>query len=201
MRREAESPMEPSPPADELLRSARQALGTRDVQESIRELTLHALRSRLLTVGHIATVARTVGEGIESSGMVSSVPGSESRAGAWAGLEDAVDQALHALEVAARAFGVGRTPLLPAERDRMLEELGEMERSLGDSWGHRHVIPEILRARIASVSALLRRAKSEGASLFPVADRGQGNGSTLSCVASGVLLGLSEVRHSAVTVR
>ena len=72
---------------DDLLASARRAAGTPNVRQAVRDLTLHALRSRLLTAEHIACVARTVGEGIESSDLVPHAPLRESRGGAWAGLE------------------------------------------------------------------------------------------------------------------
>jgi hypothetical protein len=178
--------------ADELLRSARHAAGTANVREAVRDLTLHALRSRLLTAEHIARVARTVGEGIESSALPPVAPVRETRRGAWAGLEDAVCEALHALEVAAREFAEGRASLTPGERDRMLAELAEMERSLGTGWNAARSIPASLSARSTSVTALLRQAVTSGtaANLSPESTLDAGR--ALSLMASGVLLGLVE---------
>ena len=113
--------------ADELMRRARHAAGTHNVREAVRELTLHALRSRLLTTTHIAVVARTVGEGIDSSDVPPTAPVREAHRGAWAGLEDAVDQALHAIELAAREFAEGRARLTPEEREQMLAEIARLE--------------------------------------------------------------------------
>ena len=75
--------------SDELLQRARRAAGTRNVREAVRDLALHALRSRLLTAHHIATVAHTVAEGILSSDIPPTEPVRETHRGAWAGLEDA----------------------------------------------------------------------------------------------------------------
>ena len=114
-----------------------------NVREAVRDLTLHALRSRLLTATHIATVARTVGEGIESSDVPPTAPVRETHRGAWAGLEDAVGQALHAVELAAREFAEGRARLTPAERDQLLAEIAQLERSLGEGWGYPRTVPRV----------------------------------------------------------
>jgi hypothetical protein len=176
---------------DELLRSARRAAGTQNVREAVRDLTLHALRSRMLTTEHIAAVARTVGEGIESSGVPPTAPVRETHRGAWAGLEDAVGQALHAIELAARQFAEGRAQLSQAEREQMLAEIAQMERSLGDGWEYPRAVPASLHARIASVTALLGQAATNRLA-SAAADGPPGAGGILSFVASGVLLGLSE---------
>jgi hypothetical protein len=176
-------------PADELLRSARHAAGKRNVRDAVRDLTLHALRSRPLTARHIAVVARTVGEGIESSEVAPGEPGRETHRGAWAGLEDAVGEALRAVELAAKGLGEGNATLTQAERDRTLAEIADMERMLGEGWDRSHTIPATLRARIASVTSLLARTPARDASA-PEGDAR--DNSALSFVASGVLLGLSE---------
>ncbi|MBL0140647.1 MAG: hypothetical protein IPP91_00890 [Betaproteobacteria bacterium] len=176
--------------ADELLRSARRAAGTANVREAVRNLTLHALRSRFLTTEHIASVARTVGEGIESSDVLPTAPVRETHRGAWAGLEDAVGQALHAIELAARQLAEGRACLPMADRERMLAEIAQMERSFGEKWEFPRAVPASLRARIASVATLLEQAAAIGPSA--PADSGPEAGAILSFVASGVLLGLSE---------
>lgn len=173
--------------AEQLLREAREAAGTRNVREAVRDLTLHALRSRPLTAPHIAAVARTVGQGIESCEVPPTAPVRETHHGAWAGLEDAVGQALRAVELAARECAEGRARLDPAERDRMIAEVEQLERSLAEGWEYPRVVPAPLKARIASLTALLRRAATEPAPGEPAP------GGSISCVASGVLLGLSAI--------
>ena len=179
--------------ADELLRRARHAAGTHNVREAVRELTLHALRSRLLTTTHIAVVARTVGEGIDSSDVPPTAPVREAHRGAWAGLEDAVDQALHAIELAAREFAEGRARLTPEEREQMLAEIARLERSLGEGWNHARIVPDSLKARIAAVTSLLQQAVASGAVEKDSQESACGAERILSFVASGVLLGLSEI--------
>lgn len=180
--------------ADELLRDAREAARMRNVREAVRDLTLHALRSRFLTVSHIAVVARTVGCGIESSEVPPTAPVRETNRGAWAGLEDAVGQALQAVEIATRQFAEGRARLSPEERERALAEVQHLERTLREGWEHPRAVSAPLQARIASVIALLREAAIDApAGPVPAAPRTDSDG-MLSVVASGVLLGLSESR-------
>ena len=176
--------------AEELLRDAREATGTLNVREAVRELTLHALRSRPLTATHIATVALTVGKGIESSDVPPTAPVRETHRGAWAGLEDAVGQALRAVELAAREFAEGRVRLTPAERDQLLAEIAQLQRSLGEGWGHPRTVPRALRERLDAVAGYLHASVVEepagcGAAGAPASG-------VLSCFATGVLLGLSE---------
>ena len=176
--------------SDELLQRARRAAGTRNVREAVRELALHALRSRLLTAHHIATVARTVAEGIESCGIPPTEPVRETHRGAWAGLEDAVGQALHAVELAAREFAEGRARLTPAERDQLLAEIAQLKQSLAEGWGYPRTVPPALRARLDAAAGYLRNSVADEAT-----SRGAGEVSAsgaLSCFASGVLLGLAE---------
>ncbi len=180
--------------ADELLRDAREAARTRNVREAVRDLTLQALRGRFLTAEHIAVVARTVGRGIESSAVAPTAPVRETNRGAWAGLEDAVEQALHAVEIAARQFGEGRARLSPSERERALAEIGQLERTLREGWEYPRAVSAPLQARIASVIALLREAAIDAAAQPDPAAAGPDSGGVLSVVASGVLLGLSEAR-------
>lgn len=178
-------------PNDDLFRSARNAAASPSVREAVRDVALAALRSRLLTAEHIAAVARTIGEGIGSVDVTPTAPVRETYRGAWQGLEEAVGLALHALEVAAREFAEGRARLSPEERERILDEIAQMERSLASGWDHRQRIPESLQARIAAVTDSLRRAvasepppSGEPAAL----DAGR----VLTFVASGVLLGLGD---------
>ena len=178
--------------ADELLHSARQAAGTRNVREAVRDLTLHALRSRLLTASHIATVAHTVGKGIEACDIPPTAPVRETNRGAWAGLEDAVGQALHAVELAAREFAIGRARLAPAEREQMLSGIAQLQRLLREGWEYPRAVPASLQARIDSVTALLGMAGADAPGACSREDAPEAAG-MLSCVASGVLLGLSEV--------
>lgn len=177
--------------AEELLRDAREATGTPNVREAVRELTLHALRSRPLTATHIATVALTVGKGIESSDVPPTAPVRDTRRGAWAGLEEAVGRALLAVELAAREFAEGRARLESDERERLIAEIAQLERALGEGWSHPGTVPAALRTRIESAIALLRHAPPDGtAATGHAAPQPAGGG--LSAVASGVLVGLSE---------
>jgi hypothetical protein len=178
--------------SDDLLRCARDAAGTSNVREAVRDLTLHALRSRQLTASHIATVARTVGEGIESSGVSPSAPVRDVHRGAWAGLEEAIDRALYALELAAREIVEGRTALSRAERDQVLAEIADLERSLGTGWNSRpRIVPAALKARIAKVNLLLRQTAPVIPGEDGLVERGPDAGGRVSLVASGILLGLS----------
>jgi hypothetical protein len=176
---------------EDLLRSARIAAASPSVREAVRDVALTALRSRLLTADHIAAVAKTIGEGIGSVDVTPTAPVRETYRGAWQGLEEAVGQALHALEVAAREFAQGRARLTPAERERILGEIAQMENSLASGWNNRHRIPDSLQARIATVSEYLRQAVATDAPAGgePAAHDA---GKVLSFVASGVLLGLGD---------
>lgn len=177
--------------SDELLERAREAAGMRNVREAIRDITLHALCSRSLTAGHVAVVARTVGEGIRSCEVAPTAPVRETRRGAWAGLEEAVGQALQAIESAARQFSEGRGSLTSAERDEALAEFADLERSLGAGWEPSQAMPAPLRARIATVSALLTRTET-GEPAPPGAQEGaRVAGDSLSRAASGALRALS----------
>ena len=167
--------------AEDLLRGTREAATAGNVRDAVRDLALHALRSRPLTAAHVATVARAVGEGIASCDLPPTAPVRDAHRGAWAGLEDAVGRALLAVELAAREFAEGRAALGGAERERLVAEFARLDRELGEGWGHARAIPPPLRARIDSAAALLREAPACG----------DGAGDTLSLVASGVLLGLS----------
>lgn len=176
--------------SDELLQRARHAAGTPNVRQAVRDLALHALRSRLLTAHHIAIVARTVAEGIESSNVPPTEPVRETHRGAWAGLEDAVGQALRAVELAAREFAEGRARLAPGERDRLLAEIAQLERSLGEGWGCPRAVPPNLRTRIDAVARYLRAPAVEEPAACGAG--GASASEALSCFATGVLLGLSE---------
>lgn len=187
--------------SDELLHSARRAASTPNVRQAVRELTLHALRSRLLTAEHIACVARTVGEGIESSELLPTAPVRDTHGGAWAGLEDAVDEALHAIELAAREFADGRAHLAPGEREVILDEVAQMESSLATRWQHGRSVPASLKSRIGSVTGLLRQAVTAETSPGTVSDEVRDAGRVLALVASGVLLGLSEALRGPVQHR
>lgn len=176
--------------ADDLLRDARQATGTHNVREAVRELTLHALRSRPLTAAHIATVARTVGEGIDSSVVPPTAPVRETHGGAWAGLEEAVGQALLAVELAAREFAEGRAWLPGPDRERLAVEFAQLEVALGEGWGRPRRMPPALRARLEAAASHLRQAPPAGA--VPAALPADSACAAFSSVASGVLVGLSE---------
>lgn len=182
----------PSPEArDALLRSARMAASSPSVREAVRDVALDALRSRLLTARHIAAVARTIGEGIGSADVTPTAPVRETYRGAWQGLEEAVGRALHALELAAREFAEGRARITPAEREQILAEIGQMERSLASGWSHDHRIPDSLKARITAVTGYVRQAVTHEDSAVGEAAALEA-GRVLSFVASGVLLGLGD---------
>ncbi len=176
--------------SDELLQRAREAAGMRNVREAIRDITLHALCSRSLTAGHVAVVARTVGEGIRSCEVAPTAPVRETRRGAWAGLEEAVGQALQAIESAARPFAEGRGSLSSAEREEALAEFADLERSLGEGWDPAQAMPASLRGRIATVSALLERTAT-GEPGSPCERENRATGDSLSRAASGALRELS----------
>ena len=177
---------------DLLLRDAREAAGTHNVREAVRDLTLHALRSRPLTATHIATVALTVGKGIDSSDVPPTAPVRETHRGAWAGLEDAVGQALLAVELAAKEFADGRACLASADRERLIAEIEDLERSLGKGWNYPGIVPPSLRERIASAAAHLRQAQASAAGPSGVAGAEVVGDGALSFVASGVLVGMSQ---------
>jgi hypothetical protein len=178
-------------PDDDLLRSARNAVASSSVREAVRDVALDALGSRMLTAAHIAAVARTIGEGIASVEVTPTAPVRDTYRGAWQGLEEATGRALRALELAAREFAQGRARLTPDERERILAEIMQMERSLSSGWDHRHRIPDSLQARIAATVGHLRQAVASEAPAggeAPAHDAG----CVLSFVASGVLLGLAD---------
>lgn len=185
-------PNPPRVPPDDLLHSAQAAAATPNVREAVRDVALSALCSRLLTPEHIAAVARTIGEGIESVDVPPTAPVRETTSGAWAGLEEAVDRALHALELATREFAEGRARLTPAERDQMVADIAGLEGALAVGWNHRHRVPDGLTARITVVTGLLRRAVATEAVPGEAGPSALGAGRVLSFVASGVLLGLTE---------
>jgi len=178
------------PFSEELRRSARQATGTSNVREAVRELTLYALRSRPLTAGHIAAVARSVGEGIAIPDIYGSAQARESRRGAWSGLEDAVGAALRAFELAAREFADGRANLTAPEREALLAEFASMPRVLGERWSEANRIPAALETRIVAVMELLRHIPA--APDDPAGPPEAGAGCPVELVASGVFLGLAE---------
>ena len=166
---------------DDLLRSARNAVASPTVREAVREVALTALRSRPLTAEHVAAVAKTIGEGIGSVDVTPTAPVRETYRSAWLGLEEAVGRALGALEVAALEFAEGRAALTGDERESLLDDFARMEKSLASGWDHRGRIPVSLEARIAAVTAQLRRAVAGERPATGDAGR------VLASVASGVL--------------
>jgi hypothetical protein len=177
--------------AEDLLRDAREATGTSNVREAVRNLTLHALRSRPLSATHIATVARTVRQGIESSDLPHTAPVRETHLGAWAGLEDAVGQALLAVELAARELAQGRAGLAGPDRDRLLAEVAHLEVSLEEGWGSHRCVPAGLKSRIAAAALHLQQAPPGGTGQARAVGT-EGDCEAFSFLASGILVGLSE---------
>ena len=182
--------------SDDLLRAARDAAAAPVVRDAVRDLALHALRSRSLTAMHIASVARTVGEGIESCALAPDAAVRDVQRGAWEGLADALDRALYAYELAARDLGEDWADFPPGERDRVVREFEQLERALASGDAAERLLTEDLRARMASLMGLLRRAGSGHgvkAGTAEVADP-----RLLAMVATGVLLGLTAAPNAAL---
>lgn len=179
-------------PAEALLHSARVAAGRQDVRRAVRDLALHALRGHLLTAAHVAVVARTVGEGVRSSEAAREAAGRETLQGAWAGLEDAVGQALDALELAIREAAEGRTPVSVEERERSRAELAQLKRSLGEGWDSSHQVSGALASRFAAVQSLFAQFESAVPPEAAGKPAAWNTGEALAVLASGIFLGLSE---------
>lgn len=147
----------PSPP-DDLLRHARVAAGTTNVRQSVRDLSLHALESHLLTLEHVATVARTVGEGIESARAGQGPEPRHARGDAWAGLEEAIGAALLALECAARDLARAGPCHTRAELDALRGAAGALVAELAMRWQPGAPLPGAMAKRTAAIVANLAGA-------------------------------------------
>lgn len=197
-------------------KAAKAALAGRgDVRTAVRDLTLHALRSRLLTAEHLASVTRAVAEGIAGSTGEPLGQVREATRHAFTGLAEAVSKGLLALELSAREFAEGSGKIAPAEAARLLEEIAALERALGEGWKHEHSpAPRELAERVAAVSGHLRRAAGDASrslagtvvrdletGVIEGAEAAAGASRVLGLVASGALLGLSEALRENATPR
>lgn len=180
-----------------------------DVRAAVRDLTLHALRSRFLTAEHLANVTKTVGQGI---GNVMEEPAADARAvagHALQGLGDAVTKGLLSLELAAREFADGGGRLSADESQQIIDQIARLEQALGKDWQHEHVmLPPARKQRLADFAAHVQRAVSGARQAEPamrdtlhelqstVHDGKQvavGAARILGLMASGALLGVSEM--------
>jgi len=198
-------------------KAAKAALAGRgDVRIAVRDLTLHALRSRMLTAEHLANVTRAVAEGIAGTAGEPFAQAHEATRHAFKGLSEAVSKGLLALELSAREFAEGSGRLAPGEAERLLGEIAALEKALGEGWRHEHAPPPSgVAERLAAVSAHLRRAVGDaapGVATLVARDLGSGvhegieaaagASRVLGLVASGALLALSEaLRESAAPRR
>jgi hypothetical protein len=156
---------------------------TRDVRKAVRELSLAALRSRVLSVRHVARVASAVAQGIDPRQFEGRTPAQPGRGTAQAaeGLIDTIDVALCALEVAAREF-VTLGGRLHAGADAELEELDAVSRSL-TGLVPRNARGSSLGARIDCLRGHIRLVISS--------EENEGE-QVLGLLATGALLGLLE---------
>ena len=198
-------------------KAARAAIDKRgDVRVAVRDLTLHALRSRMLTAAHLADVTKAVAEGIAGTAGEPAAQAREAARHAFTGLAEAVSKALFALELAAREFAEGSGRLGRAEAEGLLAEIATLEKALGEGWRHDHAPPPSdVGERLAALSAHLRRAAGDASreaagvvagdiskGAREGADAVAGAGRVLGLVASGALLALSEaLRESAAPRR
>lgn len=197
-------------------KAAKAALAGRgDVRTAVRDLTLHALRSRLLTAEHLASVTRAVAEGIAGTSAEPLAQAREATRHAFTGLAEALSKGLLALELSAREFAEGSGRLAPGEAQRLLEEIAVLEKALGEGWLHEHApAPSELRERLAAVSGHLRRAVGDAsrdlagtvahdleAGAVEGVEAVAGASRVLGLVASGALLGLSEALRETATPR
>ncbi len=213
--------MAPTDHTQQLGQQARKAAkaavaGRGDVRIAVRDLTLHALRSRMLTAEHLANVTKAVAEGIAGT---AGEPFEQARAAtrhAFTGLSEAVSKGLLALELSAREFAEGSGRLAPSEAERLLGEIAALEKTLGEGWRHDHAPPPTeVAERLAAVATHLKRAVGDavpGAATLVARDLGAGAregtdavagaSRVLGLVASGALLALSEaLRESAAPRR
>jgi len=186
-----------------------------DVRAAVRDLTLHALRSRLLTAEHLASVTKTVGQGI---GNVMEEPAADARSAAghaMQGLGDAVAKGLLALELAAREFADAGGRLNADESQQIIDEIARLEQTLGKDWQHEHVmLAPAKKQRLADLAAHVQRAVSGARQAEPAMrntlhelqatvhdgkEAAVGAARILGLMASGALLGVSEVLRETAT--
>jgi hypothetical protein len=157
-----------------LEQSARKAafgrLKSGSIRAAVRDLTYTALRSRVLTLPHLADVAAAIEHGIRPEPAARS--GSSPKL-ASEGLCDAMLQALIALDVAAREYLAIGGHLSGAELDRWLTAIDALP----------EVVNRDIDKRLASLKKTLQAAESDAESEGTY---------VLGLLASGALLGLLE---------
>jgi hypothetical protein len=143
-----------------------------DVREAVRDLTLTALRSRVLTLPHVASVANAIAHGIDPTRAQSkSAPRTSQEA--LEGLREAVGKALVALDIAAREYVAVGGRLSCDELEEWMRAIEAMSRIGG---------AEIER-RVAELRTTLHAAESDEAAEGTY---------VLGLLSSGALLGLLE---------
>jgi hypothetical protein len=195
--------------AQETRRLAGSSPGNVDVRTAVRNLTLHALQSRMLTASHVASVTKAVGLGLGDALKGPAQHVRNAAAQAAEGFGEAASKALHALELAAREFTAHGGRLSPGESQQLLDEIAHMEQVLGEGWKHEHVrTPPDWEARVKRLTDHVKRAvggtenggEAVRATLHELEAgsreglRAAGDaGRVLGLMASGALLGLSEI--------
>jgi len=140
-----------------------------DIRVAVRDLTLAALRRRVLTLPHVADVATAIRHGIEPENA--GVTGNASYARALEGLLAALDVALNALDLAAREYSAVGGRLAPDELAHCLAALEGLPPG----------------GRIAARASDLRKSLRAA-----VDGETEGGMHVLGLIASGALLGLLE---------
>lgn len=119
--------------SDELLRQAagKAVHAARDVRAAVHDLTLHALRSRILTMDHTTNVVKAISSGIRAALQtpVKDVAGTANAAAH--GMEEAVAKALLAIELAVEEFARSGAQLSPGEQEQIIGEMRTFAQSLG----------------------------------------------------------------------
>jgi hypothetical protein len=149
-----------------------------DIRRDMRELTLAALRSRVLTLPHVAAVAVAIAHGIDPAKVSSPAPAPVSRSRAQEGLVQAVIKALAALDIAIQEYVSVGGRIGAAEIGEWLAAL----EAIGAIDGQE------LAARLATLEKTLRAAESADSAETSYA---------LALLASGALLGLIEADRPA----
>lgn len=148
-----------------------------DIRRAMCDLAVNALRSRVLTLPHVASVTAAIAHGIDPASVERAARTPASHSLALEGLLDAVSLALRAIEVAACEYlkvGGRLSPAEVCEWECALDTLAGMQ-------------PTTLAARIAGLRETIHATESEEI------DEGS---YVLSLLASGTLLGLLEGEHA-----
>jgi len=144
-------------------------LKTRDIRAAVRDLTLVALRRRLLTLPHLADVVSAIGNGIQPA--ATNPAGKATIQRALEGLREGMARALTAIELASREYVSVGGRLSGAELQGWMAAMESLS-EIGD--------PEIARL-LASLKETLASAESD--------DISEGT-RELGLLSSGALLGL-----------